>query len=189
MHKLQSRSALASSAQDTPVCWTAPGLRIEEASGAAVLSMRTFKSSADTAKQIAAALGVALPQQPNTFVAINEVRLAWAAPGHWLALTTLAKRDAILNYDMPGVQVVDMSSAYAIIRLEGEKARAVLSTGCPIDLSSLEDGACAGSLFNEIGIHLQSMSDRGDEYVLACDRPFARALWNGLIDAAQTILW
>lgn len=144
-----------------------------------------------TGSQVTAALGVALPTAPNTWVPAGSGRAIWLGPDEWL-LTSAAERpqqleDRIRAATLPfGAAVVDVSAQRIALRLTGSRARDVLVKGCSIDLHprSFGRGDSAQTTLAQAGVVLLALSGSGDDYVVLVRSSFAGYLADWLADAS-----
>ncbi|MCR9221191.1 MAG: hypothetical protein NXI21_13290 [Alphaproteobacteria bacterium] len=142
-----------------------------------------------------AALGLALPTEPLSFVADDAVRIHWIAYDHWMIygaegtehdlLAALAGRLDALHH-----AAVDVSDYYTVIRVSGAKARALLQKGSPVDLHprAFWPGKCTGTVFHHAAVFLAQtaeLEDGGATYDLQIRWSFARYLWDYLVDGAR----
>jgi sarcosine oxidase subunit gamma len=144
------------------------------------------------------ALGVALPVDPNTTTAKDDLRVFWLGPDEWWVVTPgdgPAMADK-LRAALTGQKaaVTDVSESRTCIHIRGTRARDLLAKGCPLDLHPrvFAAGRCAQSLCAKAMITLHQVADEDDEangggpaydvYVL---NSFAEYLWLWLEDAAR----
>ncbi|PID62295.1 MAG: sarcosine oxidase subunit gamma [Gammaproteobacteria bacterium] len=126
-------------------------------------------------------------------VARGEYCLRWISPDEWwlslpfdAADSTLAKlRDAI----DASVALVDLSSGYEFMRLEGSKAREVLmkSVPYPVDAAHLPPGKVVSTMLSKSQLCLRALDD--DAFELIVRRSFADYVWHWLVDAAGEYGW
>jgi len=141
--------------------------------------------------EVPAALGVALPAAPNTWVQAGSGRAIWLGPDEWLLTSTTERpeqlerriRAATLPF---GAAVVDVSAQRITLRLTGSRARDVLAKGCSIDLHprSFGRGGSAQTTLAQAGVVLLALSDSGDDYAVLVRSSFAGYLAEWLADAA-----
>jgi len=118
-----------------------------------------------------------LPTTPNTWVPHGTGRAIWLGPDEWLVTGDAA--------DLAGADaVVDVSGQRTTLRLAGEHVRAVLATGCAIDLHprAFPPGSAAQTLLGLAGVVLLALDDA--EYEVLVRTSFARYLADWLLDAA-----
>ena len=89
---------------------------------------------------VAGALGLGLPETPNTAAG----GALWLGPDEWLVVSD-ADPAGPLEEALEGQHcaVVDVSEARAVLELSGPGAMEVLASGCRLDLEALRPGACA----------------------------------------------
>jgi sarcosine oxidase subunit gamma len=135
--------------------------------------------------------GVPLPLTANRVAATGPLRVLWLGPDEWLVV---APDDA--GADLPArlaravatrhAQVTDLSSSRTIIEIGGSAARALLETGCGIDLHSraFGPGHCAQTLFARVPVIIDQL-DEAPHYRLLVRRSYACWLIDWMIDAAE----
>ncbi|WP_158937386.1 sarcosine oxidase subunit gamma [Burkholderia sp. S171] len=138
-------------------------------------------------------LGVALPTSSGERAVAGERVAIWMGPDEWLIQSTQDMaadlergfRDALGSQHYA---VVDVSSGYTVIDIEGANVRAVLASGCPLDLHprAFVEGQCAQTHFFKAGITLCRNGD--DRFQVIVRRSFAEYGCLMLLDAAQPYL-
>ncbi|NRG18574.1 hypothetical protein HPQ64_12825 [Rhizobiales bacterium] len=108
------------------------------------------------ASELGRTCGLELPKGPGGFTAGSGIRLCWLAFGRFLvisedAATTAALKERISAYDG---SVVDLRHARHGVRIEGEKAAAVLNKAVAIDLhlAAFPPGALAQAPVHHIPV-------------------------------------
>lgn len=158
------QSPLAQRALDARVAPTTDGagLVLAERRHLAKINLRG-KAGSDAVK---AALGVALPREPNTIAEGNNIAALWLGPAEWLLVGPVGAEAAINDALVEGlagssVGVVDVTEGRTTIRLAGPIARDVLSMGCPLDLHPRVFGAgrCAQSFIVRSTVILHQVDD------------------------------
>ena len=141
--------------------------------------------------KVTAALGVALPAAPNTWVPAGSGRAIWLGPDEWLLTSTAERPEQLVGRiraaTLPfGGSVADVSAQRITLRLTGSRARDVLAKGCAIDLhpQSFGRGNSAQTTLGQAGVVLLALSDTGDDYVVLVRSSFACYLADWLADAA-----
>ncbi|MGY1829736.1 sarcosine oxidase subunit gamma [Geodermatophilus sp. SYSU D01180] len=173
--------------------WTAAFERLPGTVGIAVepfvvtadVRLRTVDAAAT------AALGVALPTTPNTWVPAGTGRAVWLGPDEWLLTSTTEApaelearvRAAVLPL---GGSATDVSAQRIGLRLTGARVRDVLAKGCAIDLHPrvFGRGSSAQTTLGRAGVVLLGLSDGGDDVVVLVRSSFAGYLADWLLDAA-----
>lgn len=114
-------------------------------------------------------------------------------PGEWLVLgpsdhehSMRAQLDAIGGASF--TTVTDLTHGYALLRLTGEHARAVLSKLCPVDLSARN--APNGTVFRTLFAGLVACVVRDDvngalSYLCYCERSSGQYLFDVVMDAGR----
>ena len=138
-------------------------------------------------------LGVALPTASGELAVAGERVAIWMGPDEWLIQSTQDMaadlergfREALGSQHYA---VVDVSSGYTVIDIEGANVRAVLASGCPLDLHprAFVEGQCAQTHFFKAGITLCRNGDNRFQVIVR--RSFAEYGCLMLLDAAQPYL-
>ena len=117
----------------------------------------------------------------------------WLGPDEWLVVGHEAsdgKLSRELQHAFSGkfVAVVDVSSGYTVLELNGRAVREVLSRGCPLDLdaNTFRVGDCAQSHYFKASIILHRMGE--DSFELVIRRSFADYFCRMLVDAAESVV-
>lgn len=166
------------------------GVALAERRFPGMLDLR-FDPANDGARQAAeAALGLALPAQPNRCSARGGHAALWLAPGEFLVVTEPGEESALAAalagaLDPHPAAVTDVSDARAVIELAGPRARDLLAKGCPLDLHPrvFAPGHCAQSRLAKALIILWQLDDE-PRFRLLVERSLAEYLWFWLEDAA-----
>ncbi len=157
------------------------------------LDVRLDPRDDTTMTAVAAALGFTLPFVPNTVAGSGDVSGLWLGPDEWLvvgspdagaALDTRLHR-ALEHADASAVAVVDVSANRTTIELAGSSARALLETGCPVDLHprAFGPGRCAQTLLARANVIVWQTTDE-PRYRLLVRPSFAAYVAAWLVDAA-----
>jgi sarcosine oxidase subunit gamma len=154
------------------------------------------RGSSENSKFMAAVkkvIGAALPIDANTFIESNGDTILWLGPNEWLIVTAqektlelIEKLEKALGDTFSAIN--DVSGGNTILELSGEKARALLSKGCPLDLheSVFTTGQCAQTVIAKTGMTLWSLQAEGKIiYTLIVRRSFSDYLGLWLLDAAR----
>jgi sarcosine oxidase subunit gamma len=139
-------------------------------------------------------LGAELPVQPNTWVSAGDYKLFWLGPDEWLVISPPGQETELekkLRDALDGIfsSVTDVSSGQTILRISGDKARAVLQKGCSFDLhpSMFKQGDCAQTLLAKAGM-LISYGDDAPTFELVVRRSFSDYVGLWLLDATGEFL-
>jgi sarcosine oxidase subunit gamma len=127
----------------------------------------------------AAAIGIALPATPNTWIE-GPPAVLWLGPDEWLVVGEAAIVDELA---IPGaLAVTDVSDQRTILELTGPAAGDVLAQGCALDLhpSVFRPGDCAQTLLGRAGVIL---ARHGDGWWILTRRSFAAYTVTWLLDA------
>lgn len=132
------------------------------------------------------AIGIDLPQRPAVTLSHGSTAVATGA-GTWLLVEDQAAPDWARNLATrigATASLVDQSSGYAVLRLSGEGARALLSRGAFIDLhpDAFSPGSAAVTLIAHMGIILWQR-EASPTYEVALFRSLADSFWHWLVSA------
>jgi sarcosine oxidase subunit gamma len=138
-----------------------------------------------------AALGFALPLEPNR-VAEGVGRTAlWLGPDEFLIVTEPGAEVALVAALRQGLNghraaVTDVSDGRTIIEIAGRHARNLLAKGCGLDLHPrvFAPGHCAQSGLAKARVLLRQ-TDASPRYEIFVERSHAEYLWLWLKDAAR----
>ena len=115
---------------------------------------------------LASRLPFPLPLEPNTFTTERSKDALWLGPDEWLLIAPAGTaRDVVAELEaaLAGEHhsVVDVSANRAAIELATDRARALLETGCGLDLHprTWRRGRCAQTLFARAQVLLQHRGD------------------------------
>jgi sarcosine oxidase, subunit gamma len=103
---------------------------------------------------------LALPTEPNTWVADGHREVLWLGPDEWLVVGDVG---AAVAETLTGTHhsAVDLSAGRAVFDLTGSRRFDLLAAGCGIDLHprSWRSGMCAQTLLARIPVLLQERPD------------------------------
>jgi sarcosine oxidase subunit gamma len=135
------RGPLAGMAEAGPRVLAVDGSNCELAqmSFAGMLNLRGAAQDTAFATAVRGATGMDLPLRPNSAALNADSQLLWLGPDEWLLklrATGAAAMEAALRSALPGqhFSVVDVSSGYTTLVLQGPAAADLLARGCPLDL-------------------------------------------------------
>ncbi|GAA4195395.1 hypothetical protein GCM10022252_41120 [Streptosporangium oxazolinicum] len=179
-----------------------PDLRIAELPFLTQVNVRVEPGSG-TAADIARALGVPLPAEPDTFAstggdvppsgtAVSDTRVLWLGPDEWLVVgppgdTGLENRLRAAA-GTGHAAVTDVSAQRTVLLVTGRKARDLLSHGCALDLHprAFGPGRCAQTMLARAQVVLTRGEE--DEFHVLVRSSFADYLAAWLLDAAGEYL-
>jgi sarcosine oxidase subunit gamma len=146
------------------------------------ITAEPFVAMVDVHLDPAGAPALGLPTTPSTWVARGDGRAIWLGPDEWLVTSPSRRPPELPDTDA----VVDVSGQRTTLRLAGEHMRAVLATGCALDLHprAFPRGSAAQTLLGMAGVVLLALDDTGTEYEILVRSSFARYLADWLLDAA-----
>jgi len=135
-------------------------------------------------------LGCEPPTTANTVVDSGDYRIFWLGPDEWLIVTPVGRQGELQNELLKALDgvfssVVDNSSGFTMIRINGANAADLLATDCPLDLhpSQFKFGQCAQTRLAKAGMTLSPLAD-GSGFDVIIRRSFADYLLLWLQDAA-----
>lgn len=158
-------------------------LRVAVLPPASRLSLRAPQASL---APLAQALGLMLPVTPKTSSAQGNRLALWLGPDEWLVIdadgSDLASK--LAGLDVPH-SAVDVSHRNVGIQIEGPAAEAIISAGCPQDLSLsvFPVGACSRTVLGKVEIVLVRTADQA--FHLECWRSFSDHVFAFLSQAAD----
>ena len=164
-----------------------PDVRVEELAFRAILVLHGRTGVPRFAQGVAEVLGRPPPDTPNTFVETRFGRegavIAWAGPEEWFVIgqeegtsgLRVALRQAIPEADGA---VVDVSSGFTLLAMEGGKARELIAAGCAVDVHprAYGPGRCAQTLYARTGVTLLQR-DATPRFEMMVRRSYAGWLW------------
>lgn len=138
------------------------------------------------------ATGLDLPTEPNTVTSATDLAALWLGPDEWLVVGPPGHEHALeASIRAPvadrGGSVVDLSANRTTIELHGPGARALLASGCTLDLDAraFGPGACAQTLFARVDVILWRADAEPEPTFRLLVRPsFAAYVAAWLVDAA-----
>jgi sarcosine oxidase subunit gamma len=162
------------------------GLTVLERTG---LGIATVMARAGQVPALGQRLGMALVDGPVRSAAEARAMLG-TGPGTWLMIAENVAPDWAerIADDMAGLaSVFDQSSGYAILRLSGAEAAAVLRKGAFLDfhVDAFPPGSVAVAVIEHIGAILWRLDETVFEIVVF--RSFASSFWHWLVTAAASI--
>ena len=160
---------------------------VSERTGLGIVTLMAGAAGNAALTERLAAQGITLGTGPTAIVTGATTAIG-TGPASWLLLTDDAAADwpATLADRLAGIAgVVDQSSGYAVLRLSGPAARALLQRGPFIDLhaDAFGPGAAAVTLIAHIGVILWQR-DAAPTFEIALFRSFADSFWHWLETAA-----
>lgn len=138
---------------------------------------------------IEATLGFVLPLNSPETAGEGAYSALWLGPDEWLIVAEEGAADPAPRLGealgTAHVALTDVSEAYAIFALTGDKARAVLQKGSGLDLHrrSFRPGQVAQTLLARADVTLHQTGDAA--YEIYVRRSFAEYLWLWLEDAGR----
>ena len=155
------------------------GVRLEEVVPEAITSVAPLKGQEKAVSAaLKEALGAGLPG-PNRTVGKEGARVIWAGRGQAFLLGPPVAPE--------GAAVTDQSDAWAVIRIEGKAAEAVLARLTPLDLraSAFKRGHTARTLLNHMTCSLTRLGAQSFEIMVF--RSMARTAVHELTEAMDAV--
>lgn len=156
-----------------------------------LLNIRGDANDASFAAAVANTLGLALPVTANTGSFAAEQQLLWLGPDEWLFKTRPDQADGIgqaLRNALAGCHhaVVDVSSGYTTLVIEGPASPMLLARGCPLDLHPKAFGtqAVAQSHLAKASVLIVA-KEAGQCFEITVRRSFTRYVRDWLCAAAD----
>ena len=163
-----------------------PGVTLSERRGLTLIHLAGRPGALTGA--LRQAIGLDLPEAPNTTAGGAEGAALWLAPGRWLVVSAREEPHRLEQRLAAAVgaagAATDVSSGRTVVRIDGACARDLLAKGCPLDLHprAFKPGHCAQSLIAKVNALLHAVDEaRIDLYVA---RGFGLYMWEWLTDAA-----
>jgi len=139
------------------------------------------------------AIGVRVPDKPNTVARGAEYDVLWLGPDEWLVRSAQARTPQLESklrtaFGTLFASVVDVGSGYTVLEASGDRVRDVISRGCPLDLHPrvFQPGQCAQSHYFKAPIVL--IPTAHDTFELVVRRSFGDYFCRIIVDAAAPIL-
>jgi sarcosine oxidase, subunit gamma len=152
------------------------------------LEIRSWLPEHKLGQPPAALAGCALPSEVGATLA-GPLRVLCVAPAEWVLVarepwSTIFARHAAAE-PTPGLVLLDVTDAYATLKVRGREAREVLSKGCGLDLHprAFPPGRCARTRFAQIPLIIDHVDDE-QGFDLHVARSYVRWLADWLQDAA-----
>jgi sarcosine oxidase subunit gamma len=143
---------------------------------------------ADAVRQ---ALGLDLPQAPNSVARGGEIRALWLGPNEWLVVAPAGRETDLvrsLRTSLLGqhAAVTDVSEARTCILVAGPKARELLARGISLDLHPrvFGPGRCGQTGMAGANVILEQIDDH-PAFEIAVLNSFADHLWRWLERAGE----
>lgn len=140
-----------------------------------------------------AAFGVPFPEEPCRAGSSGDRAALWLGPDEHLLLAAAGDTKALaadLEAAMSDIahSLVDVSQRQLAFQVSGPQARAILNTGCPLDLdpAAFPTGMCTRSLFGRADIMIWRSG--ADEFRLEVWRSFADYVSALLREAARDFI-
>ncbi|WP_337659910.1 sarcosine oxidase subunit gamma [Anderseniella sp. Alg231-50] len=172
------------------------GRSLEEGPGVALTLVHpcevvTVIAAKGKARALAAAVkkdfGLDLPGMGGSATA-RGMSLHGSAPDQWLALASGAAAGSLaskLEKKLGTLAMVsDQSHGRTVLRMEGSRARDVLTKGTAVDLrsTSFKSGMCAATQIGHVGVLIACTGP--DSFELSVLRSFAEGFWQGICELA-----
>ena len=167
----------------------APSVTLVERAGLAIALVTARKGKAVEAIEALAAFAQVRPLDRPSVFAKDGVALIGVASGQWLAVAepkrAVGFAAAIAEASAAAATVTDHTSAKAVVRIAGARARDALAKGCPIDFDPrvFKSGSAATTRIALIDCSLWQ-TDSTPAYDLAVDRSIAPSFWTWLTSSA-----
>lgn len=165
---------------------------LKEISDRGMIDLRGRGSDAAFLAAVERVLGVALPTVPRTSAAAGGIGALWFSIDQWLI--TCPRGDAAdlarkLTAALAGIHslVCDVSDARAIIRLEGDCVRGVISKGTSVDYTdgSYPAGSVRRLRYAEVAAAAHVVSGSPDVVDLYVFRSYADYVWEYVLKTAK----
>ena len=158
-------------------------LKISEVNGLLIHQITQYKNS-NIDMSIIKLDGLNFPS-PLKSTSNSNTRILWLGPNNWLVFSSvldLIKKEKN-KFNETNFAITDISHSRTIIELEGSLVNEVLKKGCPLNINSLNDGDCANSIYNEINITIDFISDSPNKVRISSLRSYGESLHHSITDA------
>ena len=158
-------------------------LKISEVNGLLIHQITQYKNS-NIDMSIIKLDGLNFPS-PLKSTSNSNTRILWLGPNNWLVFSSvlnLIKKEKN-KFNETNFAITDISHSRTIIELEGSLVNEVLKKGCPLNINSLNDGDCANSIYNEINITIDFISDNPNKVRISGLRSYGESLHHSITDA------
>jgi sarcosine oxidase subunit gamma len=158
-------------------------LKISEVNGLLIHQITQYKNS-NIDMSIIKLDGLNFPS-PLKSTSNSNTRILWLGPNNWLVFSSVLNliKNEKNKFNETNFAITDISHSRTIIELEGSLVNEVLKKGCPLDIDSLKDGDCANSIYNEINITIDFISDNPNKVRISGLRSYGESLHHSITDA------
>ena len=158
-------------------------LKVSEVNGLLIFQIAQYKNSSFD-MSIIKLDGLSFPSSLKS-TSNSSTRILWLGPNNWLVFSSvldLIKKEKA-QFNEVDFAITDISHSRTIIELEGSLVNEVLKKGCPLDLNSLKDGDCANSVYNEVNVTIDFISEKPKKVRISSQRSFGESLHHSITDA------
>ena len=158
-------------------------LKVSEVNGLLIFQIAQYKNSSFD-MSIIRLDGLSFPSSLKS-TSNSSTRILWLGPNNWLVFSSvldLIKKEKA-QFNEVDFAITDISHSRTIIELEGSLVNEVLKKGCPLDLNSLKDGDCANSVYNEVNVIIDFISEKPKKVRISSLRSFGESLHHSITDA------
>ena len=158
-------------------------LKVSEVNGLLIFQIAQYKNSSFD-MSIIRLDGLSFPSSLKS-TSNSSTRILWLGPNNWLVFSSvldLIKKEKA-QFNEVDFAITDISHSRTIIELEGSLVNEVLKKGCPLDFNSLKDGDCANSVYNEVNVIIDFISEKPKKVRISSLRSFGESLHHSITDA------
>ena len=158
-------------------------LKVSEVNGLLIFQIAQYKNSSFD-MSIIKLDGLSFPSSLKS-TSNSSTRILWLGPNNWLVFSSvldLIKKEKA-QFNEVDFAITDISHSRTIIELEGSLVNEVLKKGCPLDLNSLKDGDCANSVYNEVNVTIDFISESPKKVRILGLRSYGESLHHSVTDA------
>ena len=158
-------------------------LKVSEINESIIFQIAQYKKSSFDVSKIRLD-GLSFPSSLKS-TSNSSTRILWLGPNNWLVFSSvldLIKKEKA-QFNEVDFAITDISHSRTIIELEGSLVNEVLKKGCPLDFNSLKDGDCANSVYNEVNVTIDFISEKPMKVRISCLRSFGESLHHSITDA------
>ena len=130
--------------------------------------------------------GLKLKNEALSVVSDNNTRILWNGPKNWLLVSNKKDllKDILKKFEETNFAVTDLSHSRAIIKIEGQETKEVLTKGCPFNFNTLEKNNSINSTYNGITFTVDMLNDNPEKVRLFALRSFGESLYHSITDAS-----
>ena len=165
---------------------------LEKITDRGMIDLRINSDDKKALKSAETALGVPLPQKPQSSTTNEEITVLWWSIDQWIITFPIELSDELLRLLVDGlanfeVSITDVAHARSIIRLTGQDAKTTLMKGISVDLtlSDIQPGYVRRTAIGDAAIAIHVVATEDDAIDVYIFRSYTEFLWNWLVCAGR----